>query len=59
MRMGRDDRDEVLDFFTEEVNDLMEMNSLILNLGDKAMKKRHWNKVFNLLNEKNCALFLK
>jgi dynein heavy chain len=53
MKMGRDERDEVLDAFSDEVNVVFDHQNLILALGNKSMKKRHWMKVFNLLHEKD------
>jgi hypothetical protein len=48
-KMKKDEKDEVLDELTREVKETNNHASLITALGSKAMQKRHWNKVFGVL----------
>jgi hypothetical protein len=46
---ARDEVDEVLDAFTDEVKEVHAHKELIQALGRPAMQPRHWKKVFALL----------
>ena len=56
MRMKKEDKDEVREKFTDEVNEVIEHNLLFLSLGNEAMKKRHWLKVFTLLSKQDPSI---
>ena len=52
-KMRKDEKDEVLDELTREVKEIQAHSNIILALGSKAMQKRHWAKVFNVLEVPN------
>lgn len=47
----KDKKDEVLEKLTKAVKEVESNLPLISALGNKSMQKRHWTKVFALLNE--------
>ena len=49
IKLAKDEQDEVLEAFTEEVNRVNEHVPLIVALGNKAMRKKHWDKVYGKL----------
>ena len=51
LKMNSEDKDDVLQAFSEEVNSVMEHNGLITWLGCKAMRQRHWEKVYAKLEK--------
>ena len=51
LKMNSEDVDDVLAAFSEEVNSVMEHNGLITWLGNPAMRKRHWEKVYAKLEK--------
>ena len=48
IKMGADEKDDVLEAFSSEVNAVVEHVGLITWLGNKAMRSRHWEKVYAL-----------
>ena len=48
IKMTPDEKDDVLEAFDSEVKAVVEHNGLITWLGNKAMRHRHWEKVFAL-----------
>ena len=48
LKMDKTERDEVLDAFSLEVKSVVAHANLITALGNKAMRPRHWKKVFAL-----------
>jgi dynein heavy chain len=51
IKMGADEVDDVLDAFSAEVKDVAQHNGLITWLGNKAMRTRHWEKVYALTKQ--------
>ena len=47
----KDSRDTVLERLTVEVNEIMNKLPIILALGNKDMKDRHWKKIFGLIGK--------
>ena len=48
IKMATDEKDDVLEAFSSEVNAVVEHVGLITWLGNKAMRSRHWEKVYAL-----------
>jgi hypothetical protein len=51
IKMGAEEVDDVLEAFTTEVKDVAQHNGLITWLGNKAMRARHWEKVYALTGQ--------
>ena len=49
IKLAKDEQDEVLEAFTEEVNRVNEHVPLIVALGNKAMRKKHRDKIYSKL----------
>lgn len=50
IRLGKDEKDEVLEELDREIKDMLQHCNLILALGKSAMQERHWKKVYDLLD---------
>jgi hypothetical protein len=50
LAMGRDESDEVLEELTKDVKEAESHKTLILALGSKAMRARHWDKIYAVLD---------
>ena len=56
IKLGKDEEDQVLEAFTEEVDRVNEHVPLIVALGNKAMRQKHWEKVYGKMGLKPPAL---
>ena len=45
LKMPQGEKDEVLEAFTDEVNDVIQHKDLFIAFGNKAMQARHWKQV--------------
>jgi hypothetical protein len=43
--------DEVINLFKSKVDDIKQNMGVIMDLGNKNMKPRHWKKVFEEINQ--------
>lgn len=50
LSMGKDEQDEVLEELTKDVKQAESHKVLIAALGNKAMRSRHWDKVYQTLD---------
>lgn len=50
LKMLQGETDEVLEAFTDEVNDVIQHKDLFIAFGNKAMQARHWKQVGQVLN---------
>lgn len=56
MKMKKGEKDEVLDTFDREVNDVVAHVELIRALGCKDLAPRHWKKIFAQMDTTNIEL---
>ena len=52
-KLGRNNRDEVLDKLAGNVREITNMMGSILDLGNKALRPRHWNDIFHYASDEN------
>lgn len=50
LAMGRDETDEVLEELNKDVKEAESHKVLIIALGSKAMRSRHWDKIYAVLD---------
>lgn len=56
MKMKKGEKDEVLDVFDREVNDVVAHVDLIRALGCKDLEDRHWKKIFSQMDSSFTGL---
>jgi hypothetical protein len=50
-QLPRDTVDQVLETLRTEVKEVVQYSNIILALGNKALEEKHWEKIFNLIDQ--------